>query len=105
KKLLKEAGVDGFDVPLAVRLSIPEDIEAATWIQSAFAEIGVNVTVNKMTDAQFFDKLNKHELPLFIHDWYSWLHDPFYQFNWLARCGQFTNYVDYCNPKLDELYK
>jgi peptide/nickel transport system substrate-binding protein len=104
KNLLKEAEVDGFDVPLAVRLSIPEDVEAATWIQSAFAEIGVNVTVDKMTDAQFFDKLNKHELPLFIHDWYSWLHDPFYQFNWLARCGQFTNYVDYCNPKLDELF-
>ena len=105
KQLLKEAGVGGFNVPLAVRLSIPEDVEAATWIQSAFAEIGVNVTINKMTDAQFFDKLNKHELPLFIHDWYSWLHDPYFQFNWLARCGQFTNYVDYCNPKLEELYK
>jgi len=105
RNLLKEAGVNGFDVPLAVRLSIPEDIEAATWIQSAFAEIGVKVTINKMTDAQFFDKLNKHELALFIHDWYSWLHDPFYQFNWLARCGFFTNYVDYCNPKFEDLFK
>lgn len=104
KALLAEAGVTTFDVELAIRLSIPEDVEAATWIQSALSEIGVNVTVNKMTDAQFFDKLNKHELPLFIHDWYSWLPDAFYQFNWLARCGQFTNYVDYCNTEFDKLY-
>ena len=105
KALLKEAGITSFDTELAVRLSIPEDVEAATWIQSAFAEVGVNVKVNKMTDAQFFDKLNKHELPMFIHDWYSWLHDPFYQFNWLCRTGQATNYVDYSNPQFDELYK
>jgi len=104
KALLAKAGVKGLDVELAVRLSIPEDIEAATWIQSAFSEIGVNVTVNKMTDALFFDRLYKNELAMFIHDFYSWLHDPFYQFNWLARCGQFTNFVGYCNPKLDELY-
>ncbi|MEW5815489.1 MAG: ABC transporter substrate-binding protein [Spirochaetota bacterium] len=104
KQLLKEAGVSGFEVELAVRLSIPEDIEAAVWIQSAFSEIGVNVKVNKMTDAQFFDKLNKHELKMFIHDWYSWLHDAFYQFNWLARCGFGTNYVDYCNQELEELF-
>jgi len=105
KKLLKEAGVNGFEVELAVRLSIPEDVEAATWIQSAFADIGVKVNVNKMTDAQFFDKLNKHELAMFIHDWYSWLHDPFYQFNWLARTGFGTNYVDYSNPELDKLFE
>lgn len=104
RQLLKEAGVDGFDVELAIRLSIPEDIEAATWIQSAFSEVGVNVKVNKMTDAQFFDKLNKHELAMFIHDWYSWLQDAYYQFNWLARTGFGTNYVDYSNEELDALF-
>lgn len=104
KALLAKAGINGLDVELAVRLSIPEDLEAATWIQSAFSEIGVNVTINKMTDAQYYDKLNKHELAMFIHDWYNWLHDPFYAFTWLALCGQSTNSVDYCNPKLDELY-
>jgi len=104
KAMLTEAGVTGFDVELAVRLSIAEDVEAATWIQSALSEIGVNVTVNKMADAQFFDKINKHELAFFIHDWYSWLHDPFYQFNWMARCGFATNYVDYCNAEFDKLF-
>jgi len=104
KALLQEAGVNGADVELAVRLSIPEDVEAATWIQSALSEVGINVTVNKMADAQYFDKLNKHELAFFIHDWYSWLHDPFYQFNWMARCTFATNYVDYCDPEFDKLF-
>jgi ABC-type transport system substrate-binding protein len=54
-------------------------VDAAVWIQSNLAEIGVNATVNKMTDADFFGKLNAHELPLFIHDWYSWGNDPAYQ--------------------------
>lgn len=105
KDLLQQAGINEFNVELAVRLSIPEDVEASIWIQSAFAEIGVNVTISKMTDAQFFDKLNKHELAMFIHDWYSWIQDAFYQFNFLVRSGVATNYVDYCNPKIDELYE
>ncbi len=105
KALLTEAGVTSFDVQLAVRLSIAEDVEAATWIQSALSEIGINVTVNKMTDVEYLDKLNKHELAFFIHDFYSWLHDPFYQFNWLARCGFGTNYVDYCNAEFDKLFE
>ncbi|NIS11347.1 MAG: ABC transporter substrate-binding protein, partial [Anaerolineae bacterium] len=58
---------------------------------------------NKMTDADFFGKLNAHELPLFIHDWYSWGNDPAYQLTFLLKCGQFTNYADYCNPRVDEL--
>jgi peptide/nickel transport system substrate-binding protein len=104
KALLAEAGFpDGFDVELAVRLSIPWDVEAAVQIQSSLAEIGVNVTINKMTDADFFSKLNNHALPFFIHDWYSWGNDPAFQLNFLLKCGAFTNYVDYCNERVDQL--
>jgi len=104
RALLAEAGFpNGFEVELAVRLSIPWDVDAAVWIQSSLAEIGVKVTINKMTDADFFGKLNAHELPFFIHDWYSWGNDPAYQLTFLLKCGQFTNYADYCNKRVDEL--
>ena len=73
------------------------------WIQSSLAEAGVEVNINKMTDADFFDKLNKHELPFFIHDWYSWGNDPAYQLTFLLKCGAFTNYADYCNKEVDAL--
>lgn len=103
KELLKEAGASDLNVELAVRQSIPWDVDASVWIQSSLAEAGVNVTINRMTDADFFDKLNKHELPLFIHDWYSWGNDPAYQLTFLLKCGAFTNYADYCNPRVDEI--
>ncbi len=104
KALLAEAGFpDGFDVELAVRLSIPWDVDAAVWIQSSLAEVGVNVTINKMADGDFFGKLNNHALPFFIHDWYSWGNDPAFQLNFLLKCGAFTNYADYCNERVDQL--
>ncbi len=101
---LEEAGYpDGLDVTLAVRMSVPWDVEAATWIQASLAEVGINVTIDRLPDAQFFDQLNGHQLPLFIHDWYSWGNDPSYQLSFLLKCGQFTNYADYCNERVDEL--
>ena len=88
---------------LSVRSSIPWDVEAATWIQSSLAEVGINVTIDRLPDAQFFEQLNAHQLPFFIHDWYSWGNDPSYQLSFLLKCGQFTNYADYCNERVDEL--
>jgi len=104
KALLAEAGYGGgFDVELAVRLSIPWEVDAAVWIQSNLAQIGVNVTINNMTDADFFGKLNAHELPFLMHDWYSWANDPVFQLTFLLKCGAFTNFADYCNERVDEL--
>ncbi len=102
-QLLKDAGVSNLKLDLAVRQSIPWDVDTAVWIQSSLSEAGVNVTINKMTDADFFDKLNKHQLPFFIHDWYSWGNDPAYQLTFLLKCDAFTNYADYCNKRVDEL--
>ena len=104
QSVLNEAGFpDGFAIDLSVRQSIPQDADAAVWIQASLAKIGVNVTINKMTDADFFDKLNKHQLPFFIHDWYSWGNDPSYQLTFLLMSGAFTNYADYSNKTVDDL--
>jgi peptide/nickel transport system substrate-binding protein len=101
--LLKAAGATNLKLELSVRQSIPWDVDAAVWIQASLAEAGVDVTVKKMTDADFFDKLNKHQLPFFIHDWYSWGNDPAYQLTFLLKSGAFTNYADYSNKRVDEL--
>ncbi len=104
RELLAEAGFpDGFEAELAVRLSTPSDVETAQLIQASLAEIGIKVTVNEMSDADFFDRLNSHELPFFIHDWYSWGNDPAFQFTFLVKCGTFTNYANYCNERLDQI--
>jgi peptide/nickel transport system substrate-binding protein len=61
------------------------------------------VTVKVLSDADYFAQLNNHELPFFIHDWYSWGNDPAFQFSFLLQCGVFTNYTDYCNERIDQL--
>jgi peptide/nickel transport system substrate-binding protein len=42
-------------------------------------------------------------MPMHFFDFISYVNDPFYHFHWLARCGQGTNYGNYCNPDIDAL--
>lgn len=104
RQKLQEAGyADGLDLELAVQMMVSENVEAATWIQANLAEIGVNVTINRLPTAEFMDLLNQHQLGFFIHEWDSWGNDPTYEFSFNYLCGQFTNYTDYCNERVDEL--
>ncbi len=104
RQKLEDAGyADGLDVELTVQMMVSENVEAATWIQANLAEIGVNVTINRLPTAEFMDLLNQHQLPFFIHEWDSWGNDPTYEFSFNYLCGQFTNYTDYCNERVDEL--
>ncbi|HJX39666.1 MAG TPA: ABC transporter substrate-binding protein [Anaerolineae bacterium] len=106
RQKLEEAGyADGLDVELTVQMMVSENVEAATWIQASLAEIGVNVTINRLPTAEFMDLLNQHQLPFFIHEWDSWGNDPSYELSFNYLCGQFTNYTDYCNERVDELIK
>jgi peptide/nickel transport system substrate-binding protein len=102
--LLAEAGFpDGFDIELTVPQEDQARVDAATWVQSGLAEIGVNVTINAVPTAEFSELINSHELPFFIQEWYSWGNDPFYQLTWNFKCGAFPNFVNYCNEDLDAL--
>lgn len=104
RRLLAEAGFpDGFEVALAVRLTTPSDIETAQLIQESLAQIGVQVTVSELDEPEFLGQLNAHELPFFIHDWYSWGNDPAFQLTFLVKCDAFTNYTDYCNGRVDQI--
>lgn len=104
KALLKEAGYpNGFDVELTLPQEDQARVDAATWIQSGLAEIGVKVKINALPTAQYNDLLNSHKLPFYIFEWYSWGNDPAFQFTWNYKCQQSTNYTMYCNPKLDQM--
>jgi peptide/nickel transport system substrate-binding protein len=110
KALLTAAGYpDGFTVDLTVPQEDQARVDAATWIQSGLAEIGVTVNVNALPIAQYNELLNgmdeggKHNLPFYIFEWYSWGNDPAFQFTWNFKCGQFTNYSNTCNEELDQI--
>ena len=68
-------------------------------IQDALRQTGIEVEVQILPDADFAERLNNDELPLFIHDWFSWGEDPFYQMTFLTQCGSFVNYGRFCNEE------
>lgn len=104
-EFLAASGVDTTDLvlTLGVRESRSENQEAAVLIQDSLRQIGVNVEIDILPDADFATKQNNNELPLQIHDWYSWGEDPFYQMSFLTTCGQFVNYSRWCNESYDGL--
>lgn len=104
KALLAEAGYpDGFDIELTVPQEDQARVDAATWVQAGLSDLGINVAINAVPTAQYSELINSHELPMFIHEWYSWGNDPFYQLTWNFKCGAFPNFVNYCNEDLDAL--
>jgi len=105
KQLLTEAGYpDGFKTDLNVLVGRQEDEEAAVWIQASLAQIGVDVTINKMAAAQWYEKFNNKQHPMFMAEWFSWVNDPFYHLTWNFRSDNlFTNAVGYNNPEVDKI--
>ncbi len=100
---LEASGVEDLTLLLGVRESRLGDQEAAVLIQDALRQIGVTVDVQILPDGDFAGRINANELPLFIHDWFSWGEDPFYQMRFLTTCGQFVNYARFCDEAYDAL--
>ncbi len=104
RSLLADAGhSQGLEVDLTVPQEDQTRVDAATWVQSGLAEIGITVNINAVPTAEFSELINSHELPFFIQEWYSWGNDPFYQLTWNFKCGSFPNFVNYCNEELDAI--
>lgn len=104
-QFLEASGLGDVSLVLGVRESQLVDQEAAVLIQDALRQVGIQVQVDILPDADFAARLGADELPLFIHDWYSWGEDPFYQMTFLAMCGSFVNYARFCNEEFDELVR
>lgn len=108
KQLLSESShPHGFQTTLAVQVSKSNDLDAATYIQSALRQIGISVSITQESSAAFATKVDSGELPMFIDYWFSWVDDPFYQMYWLlssknAASGG-TNVAKYSNPQVDSL--
>lgn len=104
KSLLAAAGhPSGFSTTLTVSVSRANDVNAATYIQSALAKAGIKVSINQVSDANFRAKESAGELPMFIDYWYSWVDDPFYQMDFLLSSANkgATNVAAYSNPQVD----
>jgi peptide/nickel transport system substrate-binding protein len=105
KQLPAAAGhPDGFKSSIDVLIGRPEDEQAATLIQASFREIGVQVDVRKLAEAEYQEKRNNGSSPMQIVEFYSWVTDPFYHlfFNLYSK-NTFTNSSRYANKQVDSI--
>ncbi|MDH3259358.1 MAG: ABC transporter substrate-binding protein [Acidimicrobiia bacterium] len=100
---LANSGETDVSLVLGVRESRLTDQEAAVLIQENLRQMGIDVEVQVLPDADWAARASAGELPLLIHDWFSWGEDPFYQMQFLTQCGSFVNYSQFCNDTYDEL--
>jgi peptide/nickel transport system substrate-binding protein len=108
KSLLAAAGkADGFSTTLSVSVSREDFVQVATYIQASLKQVGIQATINQLSDAVFGAKQSAGELPMAINDWYSWVDDPFYQMFWLLDSANTsgTNVAKYSDPTMDSLIK
>jgi peptide/nickel transport system substrate-binding protein len=103
KQLLSEAGVKKLTISLAVDIGDPTAIQAATFIQSAFAQAGVTVNVNQLQSAQYDSDLAAHQFQAFLGEWYSWGQDAIYQMSFLLDSASPVDYTGYSNPAFNSL--
>lgn len=105
KQMLAAAGhPNGFKSSIDVLIGRPEDQQAATLIQANFRQIGVDVDVKPLADAEYQNNRNNASSPMQIVEFYSWVTDPFYHmfFNLYSK-NTATNSSRYANPQVDAL--
>jgi len=100
---LADSGETDVTLVLGVRESRQTDQEAAVLIQENLRQVGITVEVQVLPDADWAAQASAGELPMLIHDWFSWGEDPFYQMQFLTQCGSFVNYSGWCDETYDAL--
>ena len=101
RELLAEAGYpDGFSTELSIREGVAWEEEAAVWVQNGLREVGIDLTIRKMTGAAALEGQRLRNLPFFLKgDWTSTSNDPLNHLNWLVR-AECCNYADYDNQRV-----
>jgi peptide/nickel transport system substrate-binding protein len=105
KQLLAAAGYEnGFSSTIDVFLGRAEDEQSATFIQESFRQLGVDVEINKLAEAQYQANRNEAKFAMMMIEWFSWVNDPFYHLFWNFQSeNAFTNASRYSNPKVDKI--
>ena len=102
RSLLTQAGYPhGFNATLDVSASSEDDQAAAIQIQSALSQIGIKLTIDKLTAAVFAEQRQKAAMPLFIQESDWWAINALYPLSLGYTCKAFFNYGNYCNPAVD----
>ena len=105
RELLAEAGYpDGFEFEFTLGGGFQDWADDAVYIQSELAKIGVTMNITNMARAQFLDALDTKEVQAYISRWTSFVNDPQYHLGLLMITDTSSNYMNYSNPEVDDLW-
>lgn len=107
KQLLAEAGYpDGFKTTLSYDVSTASTREPiALLVQDNLKKIGVDLTIEKVPGGDWYNRLNKKDMPMLIMSFKAWLNYPDYYFYWTydGVNNSVFNDMNYVNPEMDKL--
>ncbi len=106
KELLDQAGLpDGFSTVFEIPIGSQEAKETAVFVQEALRGIGIDVQIQELPGAAYFEKIQKHELVFFYTNfWISINNEPYYHVYWKFH-HSCCNYANYANQTVDDLIK
>lgn len=105
RALLAEAGFpDGFDTTFTFAIGYAAVAEPlAALLKESLGRVGINVTINKVPDAQLSTMQSEKTLPFYIDTGNAWLPETFYFFWVYFTRDQRWNLASWNNPRIDEL--
>jgi len=102
RKLLADAGVSGLSLTMPVRASIRPQVRAGEVIRQQMAKIGINVTVQPLDDAIYFETVDRRAFKVSQVTFTQAIGDPdAYLVHY--RTGDPTNYFGYSDKEMDAL--
>ena len=106
KALLSESGMaQGFSSVLSYNAGDPVQEPIAILYQTSLRKIGVEITLNKVPAATFYDFVTKREQPMIFYLDSPWVPDPGYSTQLYFNSKSYVDYSNYVNPEVDQLIK
>jgi len=106
KALLPEAGLkDGFKSTLTYDAGNPVQEPIAILFQTSLRKIGVEISLNKVPAATFYDFVTKREQPMIFYLDSPWVPDPGYSLQLYFNSDSYVDYSNYVNQQVNELIR
>jgi peptide/nickel transport system substrate-binding protein len=105
KQLIAEAGAKGTTVEVSYTAANPQHEAVAIAIQTAAAQIGINLVPRKMPAAAFTAAAITSSLPALLHDTYAWVVPTTGYDLALSKVPGSNDHVHYRSPRIQELAK
>ncbi len=104
KQLIQQSGIKTpVNITMDIQAGNPIDEQIATIVQGVWSQLGVHVTVNKLSASDYTNALEGHKAQSYIRLDGPGVIDPGYFLGYDMKCGISFNLSDVCIPEADKL--